>query len=272
MLAYLQLLIFALAPVIGEPAQTSSTPAAKRPQARKSARRSLHAGWDRLLKKYVTEGGWVDYRRLQARDGAELKAYLKQLAGTNVAELGSRNAQKAFWINAYNAICVQTLIDQKLPEEVPHAFFFGTNIFKLETYKVAGKIRSLDEIEHEILRKRFTDSRIHAVVVCGASSCPRLRPEAFDGARLEAQLDEEARRWISVGKDLKGKRKNYLDRGRKIFYASKILDWYMEDFGDNVAGVRKFIQRYADPQVRQFMTANKVRIKYLDYDWRLNKQ
>ncbi len=270
MLAYLQLLLFALIPVIGEPAQASSTPAAKRPQARKSVERSVHARWDRLLKEYVTEAGWVDYRRLRAKDGAELKAYLKQLAGTNVARLGSRNAQKAFWINAYNAICVQTLMDQKLPAEVPHAFFFGTNIFKLETYTVAGKIRSLDEIEHEILRKQFTDSRIHAVVVCGASSCPRLRPEAFEGPRLEEQLDEEARRWVSVGKDLRGKRKNYLDRGRKIFYASKIFDWYMVDFGDNVAGVRKFVQRYSDRQVQKFMTSNKVRIKYLDYDWRLN--
>ena len=73
-----------------------------------------------------------------------------------------------------------------------------------------------------------------------------------------------------MGKDRRGKRKNYLDRGRKIFYASKIFDWYMVDFGDNEAGVKKFIQRHSDRQVRQFMAANRVRVKYLDYDWRLN--
>lgn len=232
----------------------------------------MHARWDRLLKEHVSEEGWVNYRRLRDAGGAELRAYLRQLAQTDVTSLGSRDAEKAFWINAYNAICVQTLLDQKLPEEVPHAFFFGTNIFKQRTYKVAGKVRSLDDIEHGILRKRFEDNRIHAAVVCGASSCPRLRPEAYEGARLNEQLDEEARRWVSVGRDKSGKRKNYLDRGQKVFYASKILDWYIEDFGDSEAGVKKFIQRFADLEVRRFLAANDVRVRFLDYDWRLNSQ
>ncbi len=270
MLAYLQLLCWLLAPLIGEtpPVSPIRTPEA----APEKGQSFLHARWDGLLRKYVTEEGWVDYRRLRREGATELKSYLEQLARTNVAKLGNRDVQKAFWINAYNAICVQTLIDQKLPAEVPHAFFFGTNIFKLRTYQVAGKIRSLDDIEHGILRKKFKDQRIHAVVVCGASSCPRLRPEAYTGSKLNQQMDDEARRWISVGTDKSGKRKNYLDQRRKVFYASKIFDWYMEDFEDSEAGVKKFIQRFATPETRQFMARNKVRVTYLGYDWRLNKK
>ncbi|MEM7234256.1 MAG: DUF547 domain-containing protein, partial [Planctomycetota bacterium] len=173
-------------------------------------------------------------------------------------------------VNAYNALCVQKLIDHKLPKKVPNAVFFGANIFKESTYKVAGKVRSLDDIEHGILRQSFKDNRIHAALVCGASSCPRLRAEAYEGRKLDQQLDEECRRWIRSGLDLKGKRKNYLDRRRNVFYASKIFDWFEEDFGDSTKGVLKFIKKYASDDDRRFLEANRVTVRYLTYDWTLN--
>ena len=178
----------------------------------------------------------------------------------------------AFWINAYNAICARTLIDHKLPADVPHAAFFGTNIFKKSTYRIAGKVRSLDDIEHGILRSKFKDARVHAALVCGASSCPRLRPEAYEGSTLSKQLDEEARRWIQSGTDKNGKRKNRLDRARKTFYASKIFSWFQEDFGDSDRGVLEFVKRFASAADREFLVKNNVRVKYLGYDWALNKK
>ncbi len=228
--------------------------------------------WDKLLKANVTPEGWVNYENLRNKDAGELKAYLQEIAKADPSKMDSKNDQKVFWINAYNAICLQTLIDQGLPAEVPHAKFFGKNIFTQRTYKVAGKVRSLDDIEHGILRKDFKDPRLHAALVCGASSCPRLRPEAYVGGRLDRQLDDQVKGWLTVQKNKKGERKNHLDREAKILYISKIFSWYEEDFGGSKEGVLKFIQGYLDASDREFIEKNKVEIEYLPYDWALNRQ
>ena len=234
---------------------------------------SLDPGrWDRLLKANVTEDGWVDYEAIRRKSSADLKAIIHELQRIDVDRLGTANERKAFWINAYNAITTQKLIDSDLPDEVPHASFFGKNIFKERTYRVAGKIRSLDDIEHGILRKKFRDSRIHPALVCGASSCPRLRPEAYTGVELDRQLDEEARRWVQVGRNKKGERKNYLDREKGIYYVSKIFDWYEEDFDDSTEGVLKFLRRYALDSDRKYLERNPVKVRYLTYDWNINSK
>ncbi len=231
-----------------------------------------HSRWDKILKETVTDDGWVDYKALSGQWSRELKTYLAALAAVDVRSLGSAAEEKAFWINAYNAVCAQTLVDADLPKVVPNAALFGKNIFKEKNYKIAGKIRTLNEIEHEILRKKFDDNRIHAALVCGASSCPRLRPEAYTGAQLDAQLDEECRRWIRAGLTKSRQRKNHLDRERKTMYVSKIFDWFEEDFGDSDAGVLAFVRRFATDDDRAFLEKNRVRVRYLKYDWSLNSQ
>ena len=231
-----------------------------------------HGRWQRILENHVSGDGWVDYRAIEKEAKGELAAYLKELGKASVDDFKSDAERKAFWINAYNAICMRKLLDHDLPDEVPHAFFFGKNIFTERTYRIAGKLRSLDDIEHGILRKKFDDNRLHATLVCGASSCPRLRTEAYTAERLDEQLDEECRQWVSVGKTKKGHRKNYLDRKKKTFYASKILDWYQEDFGDSEAGVLKFLRKYASESDAKFLGETKVRIRYRDYDWHLNSK
>jgi hypothetical protein len=231
-----------------------------------------HARWDRILKACVTEAGWVDYPRIRKEFAGELKAYLEELGRVELASLGDQNARKAFWINAYNAVCVQAILDQNLPAEVPRAKVFGANIFTEAKHKVAGKTRSLDDIEHGILRREFKDNRIHAAIVCAASSCPRLRAEVYDPARLDEQLDDQCRSWINVQKNKKDERKNYLDQEKKVMYVSKIFDWFGEDFGGDEAGVLAFVKRFADEPTRAFLEKNKVRVRYLTYDWSLNKQ
>ena len=229
-----------------------------------------HGRWEKILRSTVSEDGWVDYRSIREKWSGELETYIEELGKASPEKLIGASEKEAFWINAYNAICVKKLLDHKLPATVPHAVFFGKNIFKERTYRVAGKPRSLDDIEHRILRRSFKDRRVHAALVCGASSCPRLRPEAYSGKKLAQQLDEECRRWVQVGKDKKGRRKNYLDREKKIFYVSKIFDWYQEDFDDSAAGVLRFIRKYAAEEDRKFLESQQVRVRYLDYDWALN--
>jgi hypothetical protein len=231
-----------------------------------------HARWDRILKAVVDEAGWVDYRQLTERWAGELRAYLAELRAAQPEKLPTDADRIAFWINAYNAVCVQKLLDHKLPAEVPHAKIFGKNIFTERTYEVAGKVRSLDDIEHGILRRQFKENRIHAAVVCGASSCPRLRPEAYSGPLLDRQLDEECRSWLQEEKTKKGERKNHFDQKAGIYYVSKIFDWYEADFGGGTAGVLAFVSKHSSEADREFLARNKVKLRYLTYDWALNSR
>ncbi|MGQ9588864.1 MAG: DUF547 domain-containing protein [Planctomycetota bacterium] len=233
-----------------------------------------HAPWDGLLKKYVNDAGRVDYAGLRRNDAATLKKYLDDLARADIGSIRDERELKAFWTNAYNAICVQTLLDHGLPSPVPHSNVpvFGTNIFTERTYKVAGKVRSLDDIEHGIIRKMYRDSRLHAALVCGARSCPRLRPEAYTGEKIEGQLEEECVSWFQKETSDGKERKNRLDRKGRVYHVSKIFDWFQEDFRGNTAGVLEFLKKYSSAEDREFLEKNRVEIQYLAYDWTLNSQ
>lgn len=230
-----------------------------------------HSRWNALLGRHVDERGWVDYAGLQ-RDEAELRAYLEELAAADPARLGSRAARMAFWINAYNALCAKKILDKDIPESVPKAIAFGANIFTEDDHVIAGEERSLDDIEHQILRPNFEDPRVHAAIVCAASSCPRLRNEAYDARRLEAQLEEEVRSWLWSELDRSGKRKNRLDAAEKTFHASKIFDWFQEDFGGSDEGVLRFVAKFASEEDRKLLESGEVRVRYLDYDWTVNRR
>jgi hypothetical protein len=233
-----------------------------------------HALWDTLLKKYVNETGRVDYAGLRRNDSKILLQYLDQLSGADLSRIRDRRERIAFWTNAYNALCVQTLLAHGLPTSVPHSTFLGlgTNIFTERTYRIAGKVRSLDDIEHGILRKVYRDRRLHAALVCGARSCPRLRPEAYTGEKLDRQLEEECRSWVQAETSIGSKRKNRLDRVERVYYVSKIFDWYEEDFGSGEKGVLEFVTKYSSAADRKFLAKSRVEIEYLSYDWTLNAQ
>lgn len=248
--------------------------AESRPSEPESAPTFSHELWDGLLKEHVNKAGRVDYTELRRDGSGILRKYLRELARADLSKIRDERELKAFWTNAYNAICVQTLIDHDLPSSVPHSKVpvFGTNIFTERTYEVAGKVRSLDDIEHGILRKLYRDPRLHAALVCGARSCPRLRPEAYTGKDLDRQLEEECRSWVQKETSDGRKRKNRLDRADRVYYVSKILDWFQEDFGGSERGVLRFLKKYSSADDRKFLEENRVRIEYLTYDWTLNAQ
>ena len=132
-----------------------------------------------------------------------------------------------------------------------------------------GEKRSLDEIEHGMIRKPgvFDDPRIHMAVNCASIGCPALRNEAYVADRLDSQLDDSLRRFLS---DRSRNRAD--DRG---LWVSKIFDWYAEDFEKQAGSVQQWLARYADllsddEQVRADVRAASLRLHYLEYDWSLN--
>jgi hypothetical protein len=137
-----------------------------------------------------------------------------------------------------------------------------------------GEVLTLDQIEHDMLRKRgaYDDPRIHFAVNCASIGCPMLREEAFVPSRLNQQLDEQTRRFLSD----RSRNRFEADKGRLM--VSKIFDWYGDDFKLGHRGIQslpQFFAQHADllsdaPESRERIRAAKVEIGFLDYDWALN--
>jgi hypothetical protein len=217
---------------------------------------NLYAG---LLKQYVKDGV-VDYQGFKNEE-ATLDAYLKMLEQTN-AEVLSRNEQLAFFINAYNAWTIKLVLGG-YPGigSIKDLGGLLSSPWKKEICRIGGRVISLDELEHKIIRPRFQDPRVHFAVNCASRSCPPLLSEPYQGNNLERQLDAATRAFIN------NPQTNRL--AGETLYVSRIFDWYMADFK---TGVVDFFLKYAEGDLRERLKANKdrLRIEYLGYDWSLN--
>lgn len=226
------------------------------------------SNWDVLLKKYVATSNidGVDLNAVRYPELGKDPAFhqvVKDLEGASLSTLTTRNQQLAFWINAYNVLAVKMVVDHYPVKSIKDAGGFLTSVWKKEVGKVGGKTRTLDEIEHRILRK-MGDPRIHAAIVCASVSCPDLRQEAYSAENLDSQLDDQLRAFLANQK--KGFR---VDGGRKGVYLSSIFKWFKEDF-DAKGGVETFLASYVPKDGQALLLAN-PRISYMDYNWGLNK-
>lgn len=214
------------------------------------------------------KGGLVDYRAL-ARDG-RLPEYMDFLSE---AEPGGMDAPEelAFWINAYNAYALKLIIDNypvgSIRDLGTGFSIFGTSVFEREFFVIAGRKMSLDNIEHDIIRERFREPRIHFALVCAAKSCPPLRGEAYTAENLDEQLDEQAEIFINHAEW------NSFDPARKRARLSRIFRWYGGDFGDSRRELLVYIAPYVnDPEIRESLMDEPGRwsVRYANYDWSLN--
>jgi hypothetical protein len=127
---------------------------------------------------------------------------------------------------------------------------------------VGGQAVSLDDIEHGTLRP-LVGYRVHSVLVCAARSCPPLRREAYEAARLDEQLDSAMRAWLARG-DL-----NQVRPAEDSVRVSPIFRWFADDF-EKAGGVRAVLQRYTPPEIARQLATPRLEIRYLRYDWGLN--
>src|SRR6056297_238279 len=229
-----------------------------------------HSGWDRLLKKFVDVGGMVEYTGWKASraDRQALNRYLNRLSHASFPRSSSRQAALAFWINAYNALTVEGILREYPTSSIRNhtAKLFGYNLWEDFRLLVGGRPYSLEEIEHEILRK-MGEPRIHFAIVCASIGCPRLLNEAYTADQLEQQLTMNSRNFFANQRNLR------FDSSRQHFQLSSILEWFGEDFGANQAAQLRTIAPYF-PQgaAQQFASQGRGSVSYLDYDWGLNDQ
>jgi len=218
-----------------------------------------HSTYAALLMKYVDQGH-VDYRSFK-KEEVKLDQYLKVLEKTTTENL-SRDEQLAFYVNAYNAWTIK-LILSGYPgiKSIKELGSFIKSPWQKKICRIDEDVITLDHIEHNILRPRFKDPRVHFAINCAALSCPPLRSEPYLGSALDRQLDDAASGFINNPK------RNYLSGD--TLYVSKIFKWFAEDFNDDVIA---FFLKYAKEDMKKELEAKKgnIRIKYLHYDWSLN--
>ncbi len=218
-----------------------------------------HSLYEGLLKKYV-KNGQVDYAGFQSEE-ASLDQYLDLLQRVDIMSLSNKE-QFAFYTNAYNAWTIK-LILTKYPNisSIKSLGIFNTGPWKKKVVRLKGQTVSLDHIEHEILRPRFKDPRVHFAINCAAKSCPPLRSEPFTGARLDQQLDDATRSFINNPS-------SYRLEGQNL-YVSRIFKWFSEDFNDDALS---FFRQYATGELKGKLNKGsaKIDVKYLKYDWSLN--
>lgn len=220
-----------------------------------------HEQWSALLGKYVSLEGKVDYRGF-IRDSLSLNAYLKLLEENAPNKNWTGNEQKAYWINAYNAFTIQLIIryyplrsikDIGNSIQIP----FINTPWDLKFIRIGDHTHDLNNIEHDILRENFDDPRIHFAIVCASRSCPKLLDTAYEAAKLDQQLDQQARIF------LKDNTRNIISHDEAS--VSKIFDWFEDDF-TRKGSLIDFLNKYSEVRIGE-----NVKISYLPYDWSLNE-
>ncbi len=218
-----------------------------------------HSVYAALLASHVRNGR-VDYQGFK-RDEPRLDAYLKTLAGADPDRLAPAE-QMAFYINAYNAWTIKLILG-KYPdlESIKDLGSLFQSPWKKKFVRINGEKVTLDHIEHEILRPKFKDPRVHFAVNCASISCPPLRNEPYTGEKLEEQLDSATADFIN------DKKSNYVEGD--TLHVSRIFKWFGEDFHGDVKG---FIAEYARPELAEKLKAagQDLKVDYLRYDWSLN--
>jgi uncharacterized membrane protein YdjX (TVP38/TMEM64 family) len=221
-----------------------------------------HSAFDAVVKQHVAQGGWVDYEAL-SRDPGPLDDYLDQVAEAPFDALG-RDEKLALLINAYNAFTLKLILDHAPVDSIRD--IPTDQRWDAARWQVGPYTWSLNQIEHEQVRPKFREPRIHFALVCAAVGCPPLRSEAYTADRLEEQLADQAEyvhrhdRWFR------------LDPDSGTIRLTSLYDWYGGDFEQVAGSVLAFAARYRPDLESMLDSGREPNVRWLDYDWSLNSQ
>jgi Protein of unknown function, DUF547 len=240
-----------------------------------------HQAFDAVLKKHVAwnsagTASTVSYKGLQDSH-AELKKVLDAYSAVSKSQYDGfkRDEKLAFLINAYNAFTLELILSKypnlKSIKDIGSVFQAP---WKQKFFRLLGEEKHLDNVEHDMIRAPgvFDEPRIHFAVVCASVGCPALRPEAFTAERMEALLEDGARRF------LRDRSRNRFNPATGKLEISKIFDWYKGDFEKGLKGITSrevFFGKYADllaakDQDQAIVKEGKAGLVFLEYDWSLN--
>ena len=230
--------------------ETALTPPSEQP-TEEVATPPDHTPWHKLLQTHVAGNGDVDYDAFKNNEGA-LDEYLTSLKNAPPSNDWARDERLVYWINAYNAFTVKRILNDYPLTSITD--LDGGDPWKIEWIEIGSQTYSLNNIEHDIIRPRFNEPRIHFAVNCAAASCPPLPNKAFTVDNLESMLESNARAFI---------RNPAYNQTTGDVKVSKIFDWYGEDFGN----LKSYLNDYLATPIPEDQE-----IGFKEYDWSLNKQ
>lgn len=235
-----------------------------------------HAEYDRILKTYVISGR-VDYAGLTTHH-ADLRNYLDALGTVSEATFRAwtKEQQMTFLFNLYNGTTL-SLVVQHGNRPIQQIEEGGKGPWDQPVVPLFSKHITLNELEHEILRKQYAEPRLHMALVCAAKGCPPLRNEAYSAEGLEEQLNEQSRAMLADPLKFR------IDKEEKIIYLSPIFKWYGRDFvdlyghDDRFKGLSPkeratvaFCFNYLPGDAQAELLAHPYKVRFLGYDWSLN--
>ena len=223
-----------------------------------------HATFDRVLRTHVKDG-LVDYTSIK-NNPADLDTFLEDAAAVKEStyDTWSQNQQLAFLIDLYNAATIRLIIDNYPLESIKDIGNAIVGAWQKPVVRLFGKRKTLDYLEHSLIREKFDDPRIHFALVCAAISCPPLRAEAFVPDKLDAQLDDQGRTFLA------DKTKNRLSPDTKTAHISKIFDWFRGDFTKDGRSLLEALAPWFSESDRQLIESEDLKIEFQKYDWSLN--
>ena len=243
---------------------------------------AVHRPFDELLDSNVRDG-MVYYRALQSMR-TRLDRYVASLDVAEATYAGwTRDRQIAFWLNAYNAFVLKTVVD-RYPIRGRSDSYPASSIrqipgaFDKLRHRAAGRSVTLDEIEKEIL-PQFDDPRLYLALGRGAVGSGRLRSEAYSGPVLEKQLESVAADFLTHEQMIR------IDRESDVISVTPILSWreaeFVEAYDPGPTGtyaqrspIERAIIAFIEPRVlpleKAFLQRNTFRLVFHDFDWRLN--
>ncbi|RCK41396.1 DUF547 domain-containing protein [Thalassospira xiamenensis] len=237
-----------------------------------------HSVWQMILDHHlvVVSSGVTafDYAGAKSSSLTQLLDYLDAMQAVKI-DAYNRDQQMAFWINLYNAQTVAVVMDHYPVDSIrdidisPGLFslgLFSSGPWDKKLLTVEGRSLSLNDIEHRILRPIWQDARIHYALNCASIGCPALAATAYDGTRIEEQLDKAALAFIQDERAVR-----LAEDGSEIELSS-IFDWYRSDFGKSDAAFSDHLARYAGLELATWLSVHgeDLPISFYHYDWSLN--
>jgi hypothetical protein len=227
-----------------------------------------HGQWAKWLDNWAdqTKNGIrrVEYGSVDEAGKENLDQYLDHLTSITITDY-NRDVQMAYWINLYNALTVEVILDHYPVDTIQDIDispgWFSSGPWGKELVTVEGKDLTLNDIEHRILRPIWKDPRIHYVVNCASLGCPNLAGKPYTAERLDQMLEEAAVQYINHPRGAR------VEDGSLI--VSRIYSWYMSDFGGTEQSVIEHLQAYAKDSLKQKLSSIDAIYDYR-YDWTLN--
>jgi hypothetical protein len=225
--------------------------------------------WTALLAEIVTADGKVDYAGLAERR-ERLDAFVAALGAASPesapAYFPTDEHRLAYWINAYNAFTLHAIL-----AEWPIRSVWKTQdgqFFQRRRHSAGGKMVSLDDIEHTILRAELREPRIHFAINCGSNGCPPMRPEAYRPGGIRETLRAATQQFLASEWNCR------IDPVAKRIAISRIFKMYAEDFAGRAGtteeyrlGVLRFVAEHTGVA---FESIADHEVVYNTYDWGLN--